>query len=71
MKLTCNVEVSHRLLPTLPIKTPRSKAQRACLSIGKTSNKSKDVYLMFQTQANKTGLKYKVNATFKYLLFFV
>ena len=60
MKLICSVEVSNRLLNTLPIKTSKAKAQKSCLAIGKPSAKNEDVYLLLQTKTNKTGTKYKV-----------
>ncbi|KAK2574944.1 hypothetical protein KPH14_008709 [Odynerus spinipes] len=60
MKLNCNVEVNNRAhnLANLSI---RRKSQRACLAIGRQSLKNNEVYILLQTEQNKSGTKYKVN----------
>lgn len=60
MKLNCNVEVNNRThnFANLSI---RRKSQRTCLVIGRQSLKNNELYILLQTEQNKSGIKYKVN----------
>ncbi|XP_048830851.1 leucine-rich repeat protein 1 isoform X2 [Brienomyrus brachyistius] len=64
MKLQCDVEVIHRMLPTYGLKN-RGRGTRAVLSIGKHLDKTtrrNNIYLMICTQKDRAGSKYKADA---------
>ncbi|KAK0138604.1 Leucine-rich repeat protein 1 [Merluccius polli] len=62
MKLQCDVEVVHRMLPTFGMKS-RGKGVRAVLSIGKHVDKTTQrthVYMIICTAKDRAGSKYKL-----------
>ena len=60
MRLTCEVQLSNRLLPTLSIKKT-GKAARCQLALGrKPATVDKTVYLMVSTSQNPSGSIFKV-----------
>ncbi|XP_053701549.1 leucine-rich repeat protein 1 [Synchiropus splendidus] len=74
MKLQCDVEVVHRMLPTYGMKS-RGKGTRAVLSIGKHLDKKgerSNVYMMICTAKDRAGSKYKLKDNIeRFFTFFV
>ncbi|XP_006825268.1 leucine-rich repeat protein 1-like [Saccoglossus kowalevskii] len=62
MRLTCDIDIASRLLPTQGM-VGKSKGVRASLSIGKrtgTDSKEAAIYLLVCTAKEKTGIKYRL-----------
>ena len=64
MRITCDVDIGNRLLPSFNMKG-KSRAMRAQVSVGRkpgcnASSKDNDVYLMIITKQDKNGTKYRV-----------
>nr|CAD7589920.1 unnamed protein product [Timema genevievae] len=59
MKITGNILVSNRALPSLNISS-KGRAQRSSLIIGRMPGKESEIFLLHQTVSNKSGTKYKV-----------
>nr|CAD7402550.1 unnamed protein product [Timema cristinae] len=59
MKITGNILVSNRALPSLSISS-KGRAQRSSLIIGRMPEKESEIFLLHQTASNKSGTKYKV-----------